>query len=69
MRRERAWRGRHWVENPVTKEQVLDRRPLGRVADPKDVAGAAVFFCAPALPPNALVEEALRTMPDPNQAI
>ena len=40
--------GRHWLENPVTKKQVLDRIPLGRVADPKDVAGAAVFFCAPA---------------------
>ena len=39
---------RHWLENPVTRKQVLDRIPLGRVADPKDMAGAAVFFCAPA---------------------
>lgn len=40
--------GRHWLENPVTRKQVLERIPLGRVADPKDVAGAALFFCAPA---------------------
>ena len=40
--------GRHWLDNPVTKKQVLDRIPLGRVAEPKDIAGAAVFFCAPA---------------------
>ena len=39
---------RHWLENPETKAQVLGRIPLGRVADPKDVAGAAVFFCSPA---------------------
>jgi NAD(P)-dependent dehydrogenase (short-subunit alcohol dehydrogenase family) len=25
---------------------VLDRIPLGRVADPQDVAGAAVFFAS-----------------------
>jgi NAD(P)-dependent dehydrogenase (short-subunit alcohol dehydrogenase family) len=39
---------RHWLENPETKAQVLGRIPLGRVADPKDVAGAAVFFASPA---------------------
>ena len=39
---------RHWLENPDTRQQVLDRIPLGRVADPQDVAGAAVFFAAPA---------------------
>ncbi len=39
---------RHWLENPDTRKQVLDRIPLGRVADPQDVAGAAVFFAAPA---------------------
>jgi NAD(P)-dependent dehydrogenase (short-subunit alcohol dehydrogenase family) len=39
---------RHWLENPQTREQVLARIPLGRVADPKDVAGAAVFFASPA---------------------
>ena len=39
---------RHWLENPETREQVLARIPLGRVADPQDVAGAAVFFAAPA---------------------
>lgn len=39
---------RHWLDNPDTRKQVLDRIPLGRVADPQDVAGAAVFFAAPA---------------------
>jgi NAD(P)-dependent dehydrogenase (short-subunit alcohol dehydrogenase family) len=39
---------RHWLENPDTRRQVLERIPLGRVADPQDVAGAAVFFAAPA---------------------
>ena len=38
---------RHWLENPETRAQVLGRIPLGRVADPKDVAGAAVFFASP----------------------
>jgi NAD(P)-dependent dehydrogenase (short-subunit alcohol dehydrogenase family) len=40
--------GAHWLNNPQTREQVLARIPLGRVADPKDVAGAAVFFASPA---------------------
>jgi NAD(P)-dependent dehydrogenase (short-subunit alcohol dehydrogenase family) len=39
---------RHWLTNPDTNRQLTDRIPLTRVADPKDVAGAAVFFCAPA---------------------
>jgi NAD(P)-dependent dehydrogenase (short-subunit alcohol dehydrogenase family) len=39
---------RHWLENPATHQQVLDRIPLGRVAVPKDVVGAAVFFASPA---------------------
>lgn len=39
---------RHWLENPETRAQVLGRIPMGRVADPKDVAGAAVFFASPA---------------------
>lgn len=39
---------RHWLENPETRDQVLGRIPLGRVADPQDVAGAAVFFTSPA---------------------
>lgn len=38
---------RHWLENPETRAQVLGRIPLGRVADPKDLAGAAVFFASP----------------------
>ena len=39
---------RHWLENPETRKQILERIPLGRVADPKDVVGAALFLCSPA---------------------
>jgi NAD(P)-dependent dehydrogenase (short-subunit alcohol dehydrogenase family) len=39
---------RHWLENPKTREQVLQRIPLGRVAEPQDVVGATLFFCSPA---------------------
>ena len=39
--------GAHWLANPATREHILGRIPLGRVAEPQDVAGAAVFFCGP----------------------
>jgi gluconate 5-dehydrogenase len=39
---------RHWLENPKTREQVLQRIPLGRVAEPQDVVGAVLFLCSPA---------------------
>ena len=39
---------RHWLENPDTRKMILDRIPLGRVADPKDVVGASLFMCSPA---------------------
>ena len=39
---------RHWLENPQTREAVLKRIPLGRVAEPQDVVGATLFFCSPA---------------------
>jgi gluconate 5-dehydrogenase len=39
---------RHWVENEATRRQILDRIPLGRIGEPRDVVGAAVFFAAPA---------------------
>ncbi|MEO7135812.1 MAG: SDR family oxidoreductase [Vicinamibacterales bacterium] len=38
---------RHWLENPVTKKQITDRIPLGRVGDPRDVVAPALFFCSP----------------------
>ena len=40
--------GRHWLANPVTRDQILARIPLGRVAEPEDVVGATLFFCSPA---------------------
>ena len=39
---------RHWLENPETRRQVLERIPLGRVAEPQDVVGPTLFFCSPA---------------------
>jgi gluconate 5-dehydrogenase len=38
----------HWLANPVTAAQIVARIPLGRVAEPNDILGAAIFFCAPA---------------------
>ena len=38
----------HWLDNPVTRKQILDRIPLGRVGEPDDVVGPALMFCAPA---------------------
>lgn len=39
---------RHWLENPATRAQITERIPLGRVAEPGDVVGPALFFCSPA---------------------
>ena len=38
----------HWFANPVTAEAIVNRIPLGRAAEPSDIVGAAIFFCAPA---------------------
>jgi NAD(P)-dependent dehydrogenase (short-subunit alcohol dehydrogenase family) len=37
-----------WRADPGRWEALLARIPLGRVAQPRDVVGAALFFCAPA---------------------
>lgn len=39
---------RHVMENPKFRRQLYARIPLGRIADPKDLVGAALFFAAPA---------------------
>ena len=39
--------GAHWLADPQTRAHILQRIPLGRVAEAEDVAGAAVFFCGP----------------------
>jgi gluconate 5-dehydrogenase len=39
---------RHVMENPEFKKQLLERIPLGRIANPKDVVGPVFFFCSPA---------------------
>ena len=39
---------RHVMENPSFRQQLLERIPLGRIADPKDIAGPALFFASPA---------------------
>ena len=39
---------RHVMENPAFRSQLLERIPLGRIADPKDVVGAVLFFCSDA---------------------
>jgi NAD(P)-dependent dehydrogenase (short-subunit alcohol dehydrogenase family) len=40
--------GSHWLANPATRDRLLERIPLGRVADPEDLVGAALYFCSPA---------------------
>jgi gluconate 5-dehydrogenase len=37
----------HWLDNPVTRKQIVERIPLGRVGEPDDVVGPALLFCAP----------------------
>ncbi len=39
---------RHVMENPEFRQQLLERIPLGRIADPKDIVGPTLLFCAPA---------------------
>ena len=36
------------MENPEFRKQLEARIPLGRIADPKDIVGPALFFAAPA---------------------
>jgi NAD(P)-dependent dehydrogenase (short-subunit alcohol dehydrogenase family) len=40
--------GAHWLKDPKTRAWLQERIPLGRVAEPVDCLGAALFFCAPA---------------------
>jgi len=44
----RARMGAHWLKNPKTRAWLKERIPLGRVAEPADCVGAALFFCSPA---------------------
>jgi NAD(P)-dependent dehydrogenase (short-subunit alcohol dehydrogenase family) len=39
--------GAHWLADPATREHILARIPLGRVAEPEDVAAPVLFFCSP----------------------
>ena len=38
---------RHWTDNAEVLERVLQRIPLGRIAEPDDVVGPVLFFCSP----------------------
>ena len=40
--------GAHWLKNPKTRVWLKERIPLGRIAEPADVAAAVLFFCSPA---------------------
>lgn len=40
--------GAHWLADPAVRDRLLQRIPLGRVAEPQDVAGPVQFFCSPA---------------------
>lgn len=43
--------GAHWLAVPVVRDKLLQHIPLGRVAEPEDVAGPVQFFCSP--PPRS----------------
>ena len=38
---------RHVMEDPEFRAKLLERIPLGRIADPRDVVGPALFFMSP----------------------
>lgn len=40
--------GRHWIDDPATRDPLLRRIPLGRIAEPEDVAGPVHFLCSAA---------------------
>jgi NAD(P)-dependent dehydrogenase (short-subunit alcohol dehydrogenase family) len=40
--------GAHWLADPQVRERLLQRIPLGRVAEPEDVAGPVQFLCSDA---------------------
>jgi gluconate 5-dehydrogenase len=40
--------GRHWLDNEATRRYLLERIPMGRVAEPNDIVGPVLFLCAPA---------------------
>jgi NAD(P)-dependent dehydrogenase (short-subunit alcohol dehydrogenase family) len=37
----------HVLSDPVAGKKLLERIPLGRVADPEDIVGPTLFFCGP----------------------
>ncbi len=39
---------RHVMENDEFRAKLLERIPLGRIADPKDIVGPILLFAAPA---------------------
>ncbi|MBL8347655.1 MAG: SDR family oxidoreductase [Rubrivivax sp.] len=38
---------RHWLANPEVHARLMQRIPLGRVAEPEDLVGPVLFFCSP----------------------
>lgn len=45
---ETAMTGRAFANDPVRKQKILDRTPLGRMGDPEDVGWAVAWLCSPA---------------------
>jgi NAD(P)-dependent dehydrogenase (short-subunit alcohol dehydrogenase family) len=39
--------GAHWLADPAVRDRLLERIPLGRVAEAQDVATPVLFFCGP----------------------
>jgi NAD(P)-dependent dehydrogenase (short-subunit alcohol dehydrogenase family) len=39
---------RDWLTNPAMKEKLLANSPVGRAAQPEEIAGVVLFLCSPA---------------------
>jgi NAD(P)-dependent dehydrogenase (short-subunit alcohol dehydrogenase family) len=38
----------HVLKDPAASAKLVERIPLGRIAEPADVVGPTLFFCGPA---------------------
>jgi NAD(P)-dependent dehydrogenase (short-subunit alcohol dehydrogenase family) len=37
---------KRWMEDPATKTKLLENSPIGRAAEPEEIAGAVLFLCS-----------------------
>lgn len=37
---------KRWMEDPATKSKLMDNSPIGRAAEPEEIAGSVLFLCS-----------------------